>query len=267
MNDLSLKASLVKGRFNALVLAGTRRGKEDPVAVHAGLPHKTLVPIAGKPMLNRVVESIKSLPYIDTVTICAESHTLLEQTNLTDCDFITAQAGPSASVIAGLHRLGTPLLITTADHALLRAEWVTEFILAQSEKPTDISAAITSKEAILRDVPLPNQRTYLKFSDGSFSGCNLFLMNTPRALDVARLWQRLEAERKHPIRMARILGWRVLAAYIMRRLSREKFCRAITRLTGASAQLVTLSSGMAAVDVDRPADIELVTSLLKMHPI
>ena len=38
----------------AIVLAGQRRGAANPLAVRAGVSHKCLAPIAGKPLVQRV---------------------------------------------------------------------------------------------------------------------------------------------------------------------------------------------------------------------
>ena len=45
----------------ALVLAGQRRGT-DPMAAAAGLSHKALLPVAGVPMLLRVLAALRTYP-------------------------------------------------------------------------------------------------------------------------------------------------------------------------------------------------------------
>ncbi|QNT78374.1 hypothetical protein [Entomobacter blattae] len=56
----------------------------------------------------------------------------------------------SSCVLAGLHRLSTPLLATTTDHALLQADWVHNFTPLQQKNPTTIAAAVTNREPISR---------------------------------------------------------------------------------------------------------------------
>ncbi|QNT77615.1 nucleotidyltransferase family protein [Entomobacter blattae] len=263
MTAYSLPGFNAHHRINALVLAGTRQGPKDRLAIHGGVSHKALLPIQGVPMVTRVVKTLASLPYIGTISICSEDPSLLQKAELEGYDFITAHSGPSASVLAGLHRLGTPLLVTTADHALLQADWVHNFITLQQKNPTDIAAAITSREHILKDLPFETQRTYLKLADGQFSGCNLFMLNTEKALSVVRFWQKLEAERKNPLKMAQLLGFRTLVLYLVKRLNRKAICQAIQRLTGATAQLTVLDTGFAAIDMDKPADLELADKIFK----
>ena len=70
------------GPFTALVLAGSR-GPTDPVAAAAGLPHKALVPVAGRPMLLRVIDTLRQCPEprpeIGRIVLCLEDSSLLDR--------------------------------------------------------------------------------------------------------------------------------------------------------------------------------------------
>ncbi|MFC7554928.1 hypothetical protein ACFQU7_25930 [Pseudoroseomonas wenyumeiae] len=46
----------------ALVLAGSRAGAADPMAMAAGVSHKALLPVGGVPMLARVLEALRDSP-------------------------------------------------------------------------------------------------------------------------------------------------------------------------------------------------------------
>ncbi len=41
--------------LTALVLAGSRAGRADPMARNAGLSHKALLPVGGRTMIDRVL--------------------------------------------------------------------------------------------------------------------------------------------------------------------------------------------------------------------
>ena len=180
--------------------------------------------------------------------------------------FIPPASGPSASVMKALDTLGTPLLVTTADHALLEPAWVRSFVQKAQESGADVAAGIAMESDILRDVP-GTRRTMIRLADGAFSGCNMFLFRTPAATGVIRLWQQLEADRKNPLKMARTLGLGILLRFVLRRLTRADVCRRIGQLSHARVAMIELPNGRAAVDVDKPADLELVTHLLASSPL
>jgi len=244
-----------------LVLAGTRSGPADPMARAAGVSHKALIPVLGTPMIVRVIEALRATPGLGPIAISIENPAVLDGIDQTGLTILPTGNGPAASVGIALERLGTPLLVTTADNALLRPQWVTDF-LRRMQPGCDLAAAIAMRSTIERDVP-GTQRTWLPFTDGAFSGCNLFLFRTERARAVATLWQTLEHERKRPWRMARLLGPGILLRYVLRRMSRPALYRRIKALTGAQARLVSLPDGRACVDVDKPADLILTEALLR----
>src|SRR5690606_32562603 len=115
-----------------------------------------------------------------------------------------AEATPSASVAAALAQTGTPLLVTTADHALLIPQWLRAF-LDGCPPEADVVAALARKESVLACAP-GTRRTWLRFADGAFSGCNLFCLQRPSAARAVELWRELEAHRKAPLQMMLRLG-------------------------------------------------------------
>jgi GTP:adenosylcobinamide-phosphate guanylyltransferase len=246
----------------ALVLAGSRAGPDDPLAVHAGVTHKAMIEVGGEPMLARVVRALAQAGF-DRVAVAIERPELVEQLPPlgTAVEALAAAEGPSASVAAGLARLGTPLLVTTADHALLRPEWVRWF-LDHVPEGADVAAALARSDKVMAAAP-EAQRTFLRFSDGAFSGCNLFYFATPKAGRVIALWQEIEAERKRPARLIARLGPLTAARYALGRLSLDSAVKRLGALAGVRAAVVELPFGEAAIDVDKPADLDLARRLAR----
>lgn len=246
--------------ITALVLAGTRPGKPDPVAVAGGVSHKALLPIDGVPMVLRVVNALQAVPAIARIVVCLEDPAILEGVLPANVQVVPSRPeGPSASVLDSLARLGTPLLVTTADNALLQPEWVEE-LLNKSSAQTDLAVGVATQAAIQHSVP-QTKRTYIRLTDMVFSGCNLFYFKTSVSARVADLWRSVEKNRKHPLRVAWTLGLGILLRAVMGRLSTQALYGRIYALTSAHAELLPLSDGRAAVDVDKEADIILAQKL------
>jgi len=243
----------------ALVLAGARPGP-DPLADYAGVSTKPLIEIGGAPMLTRVVDAL-SAAGIWRIAVSTADEAVAALARELGCEVLAAQDGPSLSALRGLETLGAPALVTTADHALLRPEWVTRFV-ADAPADADISVLLAQRSAVELAAP-GSRRTYLKFADGEWSGCNLFLARTDRALGAIRLWRGLEADRKRPWRIVGRLGPSVLARYLMGRLTLAEALARLSALSGARAAAVTSPYGLAAVDVDKPADLDLVRRLVE----
>jgi GTP:adenosylcobinamide-phosphate guanylyltransferase len=250
----------------ALVLAG-QRGAEDPLARFAGVSHKAMIEIGGQPMLARVIAALAAAG-IARVVVAIERPELVEQLRTEgrlppDCAVVVLapEAGPSASVVSALAGLGAPLLVTTADHALLRPEWVRWF-LDHTPADADVAVALARDTAVVAAAP-DTKRTFLRFADGAFSGCNLFYFATPAGARVAALWREVEAERKRPLRVIGRLAPATALAYALGLLSHERALARLGRLAAVKAAAVELPFGEAAIDVDKPADLALARRMVE----
>jgi CTP:molybdopterin cytidylyltransferase MocA len=249
--------------WSAVVLAGSRHGGPEPVAAYAGVPHKALIRLTGETLLARVHAALTVAGAGRIAVVSSHPDVRAEAARL-GAEILDEASGPSISVKAAAVALGPPLLITTADHPLLQPDWVTAF-LAQVPADADVAALAVRREAVEAAVP-GAQRTWIHLADGDWKGCNLFWLANDRALGVVDLWRRVEAERKHPLRMARILGPGILLRYATGRLRLNDAARRLGQMAGAQAAIVETPHGLASVDVDKPADLDLVRRIVGETP-
>ena len=244
--------------FRALVLAGSRGGT-DPVAAYAGVSHKALIVLGGETLLARVVAALRAAGAGRIAVISSHPDVRIEMARL-GVEALDEAAGPSLSVAAGASQLGTPLLVTTADHALLDAVWIRQF-LADVPSGIDVAALVAARPTVEAAAP-GTRRTWLKLADGHWSGCNLFYLASDRALRIVDFWRKVEAERKRPWRMAQILGLGMLLRYLSGRLGLRDAARRLGEMAGVSAAIVQTPYGLASVDVDKAADLDLVRRIV-----
>lgn len=247
----------------AVVLAGTRPGG-DPLAEYAGVSHKALIEVGGQPMLQRVLLALAAVPAVERIVVIIDRPELVAA--MPDCgkpvQAMTAASGPSASVATAMQALDLPLLVTTADHALLQSGWIQEFLQAAHATDADACMALARRDAVESAAP-HTRRTWLQFADGDYSGCNLFLLRRPAAAGVVRLWQQVEALRKRPLALLGMLGFSYALRYRLGWLKLAQALARLGRLGGARLAPVILRDGRAAIDVDKPADLDLVRELVR----
>lgn len=255
--------------LTALILAG-ERGGENPVARAAGVIDKCWAPAAGVPMVLRVVETLRRCGRIGRIAISLRSEpTAVEREALARraagvaLTLLPAGVSPSTSILAAVDALDRPypLLVTTADHPLLDTRMVEHFWEASAAAGADVAAAVTPASLIEQAYP-ETRRTYLRFGDGRRSGANLFALLTPEGLRAVEFWRRIEQNRKRPWRLIGAFGLAPLLAYLFGRLTAESAARQASRIFGARAAIVDLPFADAAIDVDKPADLDLVDRIL-----
>jgi hypothetical protein len=154
-----------------------------------------------------------------------------------------------------------PLLITTADHPLLSPPMVERFCAAARASGAALVAGLAEARVIRAAYP-ETRRTWLRFADGAYSGANLFALLGPEGRRAVAFWRRVEQERKRPWRLVRAFGLRPLVAYLLGRLSLDDAMARASAVLGARVAAVQLPFAEAAIDVDRPADLALVETIL-----
>jgi GTP:adenosylcobinamide-phosphate guanylyltransferase len=248
-------------KYTAIVLAGSRPGR-DEFAEQFGTDMKALIPVGGEPMVRRPVSALLAAEDIGDVIVLSQSPERLAEVLPRDSriELRKSEATIATTMLELCLDKATrwPLLITTADHALLDVETIDEFC-AYAEG--DISIGVVERKRLSDRFPVA-QRTWLKFRGGAYTGANLFALGSPKAAAAIELWRSVESERKKGWRVISILGPFVLLGSLLRLISIDQALRSIGRKLGLSVTAVQLSNPVAGIDVDKRADHMLAEAIL-----
>jgi len=237
-----------------LILAGQREGVVDPLCEAAGVTHKAEIPVLGIKMLDRVIEALINSGFLKNIYISGYSGSHLTE--------VPSGSGPADSVLLGLEHIAEyPCLVTTCDHALLTPAMVQSFIEGAKNSGADVCVGLATEDIIRPAYPL-TKRTYLRFSDVAVSGCNLFYIANADGLKAIKFWQAVQHLRKNPIKLARKVGVSIGIKFAAGKLSMSDAFDYAAKRIGISAVPVLLPYAEAAIDVDKPSDLELVEAIL-----
>lgn len=250
-------------RWTALLLAGSRPGR-DAFAEANGVALKPLIPVGGEPMIARPVRALLASPSILQVRVLTQLPDDLRSALPENARLSIDRS--SGSIAATLEPILTdpatpwPLLVTTADHALLTPAMVEEF--CRRSLGADLSLGVAERASLLKRLP-DTRRTWIAFRGGAYSGANLFAFGSPEAARAVALWRAVEQDRKRGWRMLAAFGPTLLLGAGMRLRSLDQSVASIGRKLGLDARAIVMTDPLAAVDVDKPADLELVEAILK----
>ena len=248
--------------WTALQLAGSRPGG-DPFAEAEGVKAKALIPVAGDPMIARPIRALLASPRINRVRVLAQDGELLAPALPDDPRLSIERSGATiASTIEAIiadPATAWPLLVTTADHALLDEAMIDEFCTRAAG--ADVAIGLVERRALMARLP-QTKRTWIGFRGGAYSGANLFALGSPKAAAAVQLWREVEQDRKK--------GWKLLAALglpgllgLARLRTLDQVLEAMGRRLGSTIRAIELSNPLAAVDVDKPADLTLVRAIIR----
>ncbi|AJE20231.1 nucleotidyltransferase family protein [Azotobacter chroococcum] len=258
------------GRCAALVLAADRHAG-DAVATATGAACKALAPVGGVPMVHRVVRSLRTSRLVGRISLVGPARDLLRrdaelERSLADgtLEWLENASSPSASAARALEGSapGQPVLLTTADHALLSPAIVDHFLERALAGDCDFVVGVARLDTVQAGYP-DTRRTAIRLRGGPYCGCNLFAFTSGRGRALATFWRQVEQERKRPWRViAGALGLFATLRYLLGRLTLEQALAQLSRKLGVKIGAVVLPFAEAAIDVDSRADLDLVERIL-----
>jgi len=257
----AFRRSDLQAQWTCIVLAGQRPGP-DMLAQHFALERKALVPVRGEPMICHVVRTLHLSPHIGKIVILSQDveHLRSAVAAAGGAILVESQNSISLSIKAQAETLGfsSPLLVTTADHPLLTVEMIDEFV---RNADGDVAVAMVERQTMLQQFP-DAQRTWLRFSDGAWSGANLFALMTQKSLFALDLWAGAEQDRKKAWRLFLHFGLRLAMRALTRTIGLHQAIERAGKRLGLDARLVPMFDPVAAIDVDKLSDHLLAEKIL-----
>ncbi|HEV2595467.1 MAG TPA: NTP transferase domain-containing protein [Sphingomicrobium sp.] len=248
--------------YSALVLAGSRPGR-DAFAQRFGTDLKALIPVRGEPMVIRPIRALLESAKIGKVIVLAQQSDRIANVLPADSRLEVRQSqGTIAETMLKLlddPKLQWPVLVTTADHALLQASMIEEF--CKHARGADVAIGVVRRAPLVRRLPA-TKRTWLKFRGGAYTGANLFALASPSARPAIDLWRSVEQDRKKAWRVISTLGPGTLLCAALRIISLDDVLAQLGGRIGLRLRAVRLSNPLAGVDVDTAEDHELVEAIL-----
>jgi GTP:adenosylcobinamide-phosphate guanylyltransferase len=250
--------------FTIIILAAQRDGRLDPLAAEAGVSHKCLVPIAGRPLLAHVLAALAEVDGIESVRIAVEpgADEKLRPIALASglpVVFVPAASTITDSVYAAAEGALGPLVITTADNVLLTPGAVRQ-VADRLAAGDDTVIALARKEDVLCAHP-QGQRRFYRFRDGEFSNCNLYGLSR-RGLALAETFREGGQFAKNPMRIARAFGFFNLLRLRYGLISLDRAMARVGRRFGVRVSALVLADGAHAIDVDNERTYKIAAQLL-----
>ena len=248
--------------WSALLLAGSRP-TGDPFAEAMGVRHKALMTVYGEPMVLRPLRTLLANDQVGRIVVLTQNPGDLERVIPKDPKTeVRASQRTIAETVEQLiitKSIEFPILVTTADHALLDGQMLSEFMTQAAG--ADLALGVVERTALEARLP-QTKRTWLPFRGGAYTGANLFAFGSIKALSAIEQWRSVEQDRKKGWRVLAALGPALLLGAVLRLRTLDQSVETIARKLGISIRAVVLSNPLAGVDVDKPVDHALVEAIL-----
>ncbi len=257
--------------FTAIILAAQRAGRLDPLAEEAGVTHKCLVPIVGRPLIEYVVEALVPVPGLERIRICVEPEAVPPIRAVVDAmqgvavpiDFVPSAETLTESAYASSQGVEPPMIVTTGDNVNLSPGAVRQMLDALASG-ADVALAMASRAAVHAAHP-EGQRRFYEFSDEGYSNCNLYAIGTRAGLKAAEVFRGGGQFAKNRKRLVDAFGWFNILLFQLKLLSLHGGMKRLSRRFGLKIAAVVLEDGAHAVDVDNRRTYDIAEIILRQR--
>lgn len=242
--------------LRVIVLAGGKAGA-DPLAQAFGMSHRCLIPLAGRPLVAHVLQIAALHPAVESLAVSVEREAfdglfdvLSQLPGRGIVKLVEARENIVDSVQAAAQGWDGPLLITTADHALLSAGSIDAMIEALGAAGgAEVAVAMARRETV-RSANPDDTLLFHEFADDAYASCNLYALAGPEALAAAQVFRGGGQFAGNAWRVMRAFGFVNLVLLRLRAVTLADAMVRVSARLGLRITPVVLDDGSQALDVD-----------------
>lgn len=255
--------------MNALVLAGGQVQPKEPLYPLTGGGLKTMMQIAGKPMIQWVLDALCRSSQVQQVVIVGLP---LEAALDSDkpCTLLADQGDMLGNIQAGARELArldpdaTHALLISGDLPALRPGMIDWLVRETRDLDADVFYTVIQRETMEAAFP-GSRRTYLRLKDMEVCGGDCHCFRIGFATEENPIWRRLLAARKNPLRQASILGYDTLFYLLLRQMGLSEAEQTASRKLGIRGRALLSPFPEMGMDVDKPFQFEILTEYLQLE--
>lgn len=246
-------------KVDVVVLAG---GDANQVIPELRGP-KSLIDIAGRPMISYVMEALGHCKDIDRIVIALPAGTDPEAFAGFPAEVVAGARGVIDSIYKAIELIGEEgyVLVVSSDTPMISGDALNDFLSLCRQNAADIYYSIIPKEAAEAVFP-GTKRTYLKLKNGMFTGGNVHLSSKKAFLNNMGAGERIFNLRKNPLGIFQLLGLGFMLKYITGRLSISEIEQTAGRVFNSKVKAIITHYPELGVDVDKAEDLRLAQAYL-----
>lgn len=248
--------------MDAIIAAGGIPQPGDPLYTYSKGDSKALIEIAGKPMLQWVLDALGDAKKVDNVIVIG----LSPKSDLTckkPLHYISNQGRMLANIVAGvnksleLNKKSEYVLIVSSDIPTLKSDMVDWLVKTAMQTRHDLYYGVCPREVMETRFPA-SKRTYTKLKDMEVCGADINVIHVSMATDHLDTWEQLIGNRKSPLRQAAVIGWDTLFQLFTRQFTLQGLVERASERIGINGRALIWRQAEPCMDVDKPHQLELM---------
>lgn len=248
--------------MDAVVTAGGIPLPEEPLFPYTQGISKALLDVAGKPMIQWVLDAIGQASTIKNVIVVG----LAEESGVTcpkPIHFIPNQGKMLDNFREGVRKSQelTPdvkfVVFASSDIPAITGEMVDWVVNTALESDDDIYYNVIQRQVMESRFPGSN-RTFTHLKGMDVCGGDMNVVRASIATDESEIWEKISNARKSPLKQAALIGYDTLLLLLLRQLTMEKTIQKVAKQLNIKGRGIVCPYAEIGMDVDKPHQLEIM---------
>ena len=253
--------------MDAIVIAGGIPQPEDSLYTYSNGNAKALIDIAGKPMVQWVLDALGEAKHVDnviTVGLSPKSGVTCRK----PIHYLPNQGRMLSNIVTGVNRSlelnkkNKYVLIVSSDIPTLKGHMVDWLVETSMQTKDDLYYGVCPRDVMETRFP-DSKRTYTKLKDMEVCGSDVNVAHVSMATEHLDMWEQLIGNRKSPLRQAGVIGLGTLISLFLGRLTLNDAVERVSQRIGIKARAIIWDYAEPCMDVDKPHQLELMRADLE----
>jgi len=256
--------------MDAIIIAGGIPQPQDPLYSYSHGDSKALIDIAGKPMVQWVLDALgdaKSVGNVIVVGLSAKSGLTCKK----PMHFVSNKGRMLSNIVSGvdkaleLNKKTQYVLIVSSDIPTLKPEMVDWLVETCMQTKDELYYGVCPRDVMESRFP-DSKRTYTHLKGMDVCGADINITHVRMATEHLDMWESLIGSRKSPLRQASMIGLDTFFQVLTRTISLEDLVTKVCNRLGIQGRAIVWPYAEPCMDVDKPHQLELLrTDLAKQQ--
>ena len=248
--------------MDAIVTAGGIPQVGEPLYEFTQGSPKALLDIAGKPMVQWVLDALSCSETIERVVIIS----LPEESGLQctkQVTYVPNQGGMLHNIRAGVQKVlelnpaAHHVLSVSSDIPAIKSEMVDWMVNTTMQTDHDIYYSVITRQDM--EARFPNsKRSYTRLKDVEICGGDMNMIRAQTVTANEALWERIIAARKSAFKQAALIGYDTLLLLLLRLITLEQAVRIACKRLDITGRAIFCPYAEVGMDIDKPHQLELL---------
>jgi GTP:adenosylcobinamide-phosphate guanylyltransferase len=255
--------------MDAIVIAGGVPEPGEPLYEYTQGISKALLDIAGKPMIQWVLDALTGAAKIEDVIVIG-----LPDNDEFICPKVAAclpsQGDMIANVRGGILELlrlkpdASHALVASSDIPAITHEMVDWLVDETSQSNEDAYYNVITREVMEKRFPT-SKRSYIRLKDVEVCGGDMNVLATRMVSADDAVWGKLVAARKNALKQAALMGFDTLILVLLHAITLEAAAKKLTKRLNITGQAILCPYAEVGMDVDKPHQLEMMRADLSQQ--